>query len=102
MDHWEYLRHLTLDSHAPANPPGVLDAKTRSLVRLGALVAVLATAPSVRAEIDAAVSAGATAAEIVDVLDAVLPVVGRPRVVAAAPKVALGLGDDPDLLHHPG
>ncbi|WP_435199299.1 carboxymuconolactone decarboxylase family protein [Janibacter sp. GS2] len=102
MDHWEYLRHLTLDSHEPAAPPGALDAKARSLVRLGALVAVLATAPSVRAEIDVAVSTGATAAEIVDVLDTVLPVVGRPRVVAAAPKVALALGDDLDLLDDPG
>jgi hypothetical protein len=42
------------------------------------------------------VSAGATAAEIVDVLVGVIPVVGLPCVVAAAPKLALALGYDFD------
>ena len=47
---------------------------------------------------DAAVSAGASADEIVDVLIGVSTVVGVPRVVAAAPKVALALGYDLDDL----
>ena len=38
--------------------------------------------------------AGATAAEIVDVLVGVIPVVGLPSVVAAAPKLAMALGYD--------
>jgi hypothetical protein len=42
------------------------------------------------------VNAGAAAAEIVDVLIGVIPVVGLPRVVAAAPKLALALGYDLD------
>jgi alkylhydroperoxidase/carboxymuconolactone decarboxylase family protein YurZ len=46
-------------------------------------------APTYGAQVDAAVDAGATAAEIVDVLAGVIPVVGRPCVVAATPKHAL-------------
>ncbi len=61
-------------------------------MRLGALVAVGGTSPSYGAEADAAVSAGATAAEIVDVLTAVVPIVGMPCVVAAAPRLAMALG----------
>jgi 4-carboxymuconolactone decarboxylase len=73
-----------------------LDARTLALVRLAALVAVGGAVPSFGAQADAAVSAGATAAEIVDVLLGVVPVVGLPRVVAAAPKLALALGYDTD------
>ena len=74
----------------------VLDPKTLALVRLGALVAVGGARPSYGAAADAAVNAGATAAEIVDVLVAIVPVVGQPCVVAAAPKLATALGYDTD------
>jgi 4-carboxymuconolactone decarboxylase len=73
-----------------------LDLKTLELVRLAALVAVGGAVPSYGAQADSAVSAGASAAEIVDVLVGVIPVVGLPCVVAAAPKVALALGYDLD------
>ena len=73
-----------------------LDARTLALVRLAALVAVGGAVPSYGAQADAAVDAGATAAEIVEVLVAVIPVVGLPCVVAAAPKLALALGHDVD------
>ena len=73
-----------------------LDPKTLALVRIGALVAVGGAVPSYGSEADAAVSAGATAAEIVDVLLAVVSVVGRPTVVAAAPSLAMALGYDVD------
>jgi 4-carboxymuconolactone decarboxylase len=76
--------------------PVVLDPKTLELVRLAALVAVGGAVPSYGAQADSAVSAGATAAEIVDVLVGVIPIVGLPRVVAAAPKLALALGYDLD------
>jgi 4-carboxymuconolactone decarboxylase len=47
------------------------------------------------------VSAGATAAEIVDVLVGVVPIVGLPCAVAEAPKLALALGQDvDDVLEH--
>jgi len=73
---------------------GGLDAKSLALVRLGALVAVGGAGPSYGAQADAAVDAGATAIEIVDVLAGVIPVVGLPCVVAATPKLALALGYD--------
>ena len=76
--------------------PGELDPKTLALVRLAALVSVGGSEPSYGAETDAAVDAGATAAEIVDVLVGVVPVVGLPCVVAAAPKLAMALGYDID------
>ena len=71
-----------------------LDPKTLALVRIGALVAVGGAVPSYGAEADAAVSAGATAAEIVEVLLGVVSVVGLPSVVAAAPSLAMALGYD--------
>ena len=73
-----------------------LNPKTLALVRLAALVAVGGAVPSYGAQADAAVGAGATAAEIVDVLVGVVPVVGLPSVVAAAPKLAMALGYDID------
>jgi 4-carboxymuconolactone decarboxylase len=73
-----------------------LDPKTLALVRLAALVAAGGAVPSYGAQADAAVNAGATAAEIVDVLVGVIPIVGLPRAVAAAPKLALALGYDTD------
>jgi len=75
-----------------------LDPKTMALARLAALVAVGAAVQSFGEHADAAVSAGASADEIVDVLVGVCPVVGKPRVVAAAPKLALALGYDLDDL----
>ena len=83
------------DTQAAGLDP-TLDPRTLALVRLAALVAVGGAVPSYGAQADAAVDAGATAAEIVEVLVAVIPVVGLPRVVAAAPKLALALGHDVD------
>lgn len=104
MEYTERLRHLALNDALTAEDPfdgtGLgspeLDPKTLALVRLAALVAVGAAVPSYGAQTDAAVSAGATVAEIVDVLVGVVPVVGLPCVVAAAPKLALALGYDTD------
>ena len=108
LDYTELLRRLSLnDDRIAANVPRdvgadspepalALDTRTLALVRLGALVAVGGAVPSYGAQADAAVDAGATAAEIVDVLVGIIPVVGMPCVVAAAPKVALALGHDVD------
>ena len=102
LDYMERLRRLAIndariaDDHGDGLGSGELDPKTLALVRLAALVAVGGAVPSYGAQADAAVSAGATAAEIVDVLVGVLPIVGLPRVVAAAPKLALALGYDTD------
>jgi 4-carboxymuconolactone decarboxylase len=106
LDYTDLLRRLSLhderdvaDVFGGAGSPGVdpiLDPRTLALVRLAALVAVGGAVPSYGAQADAAVDAGATAAEIVDVLVGVIPVVGLPRVVAAAPKLAMALGHDVD------
>ena len=68
--------------------------KVNSLVRLGALVAVGASTTSLRHTVRLALAAGATEAEIVDVLVAVAPMVGMARVVAIAPKLAAAIGYD--------
>jgi len=65
------------------------------------LVAAAGVVPSYGAQADAAVNAGATAAEIVDVLNGVIPIVGLPRAVAAAPKLALAPGYDTDNASEP-
>ncbi len=104
MDYTERLRLLALNTARTAEDPSAgagvgspeLDPKTLALVRLAALVAVGAAVPSYGEQAEAAVSAGATAAEIVGVLVGVVPVVGLPCVVAAAPKLALALGYDTD------
>jgi 4-carboxymuconolactone decarboxylase len=104
LDHIEQLRRLALNDSgftesclggAGAASAG-LDAKALALVRLAALVAVGGSGASFGAHADAAISAGASGAEIVDVLVGVVPTVGLPRVVAAAPKVGLALGYDTD------
>jgi alkylhydroperoxidase/carboxymuconolactone decarboxylase family protein YurZ len=104
VDYAERLRRLVINDACFAGTgtgrtdvePRNLDPKTLALVRLAALVAVGGAVPSYGAHADAAVDAGATAAEIVDVLVGVIPVVGLPAVVATAPKLALALGYDTD------
>ena len=100
MDHIEILRRLAINDErllaellGPAGvevdtrqPDRALDPRTLALVRLAALAAVGGAVSSYGSQADAAVDAGASAAEMVDVLIAVLPVVGIPCVVAAAPK----------------
>ena len=55
-----------------------------------------AEARSSREYVAAALAAGATEAEVVDVLLAVASTVGLARLVSAAPSLALGLGLDLD------
>jgi len=111
VDYTERLRCLAIndDRLADENSPcrtgsGALDRKSLTLARLAALIAVGGAGASYGAEADAAIGAGATTSEIVDVLVGVIPVVGLPRVVAAAPKLALALGYDIEeaLQYQPG
>jgi 4-carboxymuconolactone decarboxylase len=100
VDYTERLRRLTINDHRLGEDAGEvdgLDGKTLALVRIAALVAVGGAEPSFGAEADAAVSAGASPSEIVDVLAGVVPVIGLPLAVAAAPKLALALGCDVGL-----
>jgi 4-carboxymuconolactone decarboxylase len=71
-----------------------LDSKSLALVRIAGLVAIGGAVPSFGAEAEAAVAAGASPEEIVDVLVGLIPVLGLPCVVTAAPRLALALGCD--------
>ena len=104
MDYTERLRRLAINDlrlaedclRGPEVESSDLCPKSLALVRLAALIAVDGAVPSYLAQAESAMSVGATCAEIVDVLLAVVPIVGFPRVVAAAPKLALALGYDID------
>lgn len=69
-----------------------LDARTFSLVKIAALVAVDAPPASYLWQVANALDAGASPAQILGVLRAVAPQVGGPRVVAAAPEIMVALG----------
>jgi 4-carboxymuconolactone decarboxylase len=73
-----------------------LDPRSHAFTRLGALVAVGATATCYGAQVDAALAAGVTVDEVVGVLVAVAPTVGLTKVSSAAPALALALGFDTD------
>ena len=85
-----YLRSAVADPGFSSD----LDAKSRSLIRLGALLAVGAGTVSLRATAEVAAAAGATDDEIVGVLLAIAPAVGNARVVGVAPHLSLALGYD--------
>jgi 4-carboxymuconolactone decarboxylase len=102
-EHERTLRRLTIGDDAyieatlaePANlAESQLDRKTRSLVRLGALIAADAAPPSYMDAIACARAHHASDDELVGCLIAVLPIVGAARVTSAAPKLALALGYD--------
>lgn len=101
-DYVQRLRQLaannqqTVEGNPSPGSPVSLTPRTLALARLAALVAIGASEPSFGEHADAAVGAGASPDEIVDILVGVRPIVGVPRVVAAAPKVALALGHDLD------
>ena len=79
-------------SARPASSP--LDRKTHALVRIAALIAIDAPSASYIDATECARAAGASDEELVGCLFAVLPTLGAPRVVSAAPKLGLALGYD--------
>ena len=102
------LRRLALSDEryvrAALADPGVssdLDAKTQSLIRLGALLSVGAATVSLRWTVELAAAAGASDEEIVGVLLAIAPAVGHARVVSVAPHLALALGYDFEAADQP-
>ncbi len=68
-----------------------LDLQSLVLVRLAALIAVDAPVSSYLLHLEPAAEAGITADQAQDVLIAVAPIVGGPRTVSAAEKIALAL-----------
>ena len=86
-------RPSSMDHPDVLGRPPVLDAETRGRGCLAALAASW-HGPYYSALADAAIDGSATVAEIVDVLVEIIPVVGLPRAVAEAPKLALAVGYD--------
>jgi 4-carboxymuconolactone decarboxylase len=82
------LLGLRLDSHEGSS----LDARTHSLLRIGALVVADAASASYQWAVETALAGGATDDEIMATLVAVAPVAGMARVVSAAPEIAIALG----------
>jgi alkylhydroperoxidase/carboxymuconolactone decarboxylase family protein YurZ len=80
----DLLVQLTADSVEASS----LDLETLMLVRLAALVAVGAPPGSYLLNLAAAAEAGIDADQVAGVLTAVAPIVGTPRVVAAASGIA--------------
>ena len=76
------------------NPDDRLDPRAAAYVRIGAAIALGASATVFEWVTAGALNAGATPDDIVDVLDATAPLVGAALVVSAAPKLALALGFD--------
>jgi 4-carboxymuconolactone decarboxylase len=73
-----------------------LDQRLFALARLAALIGLDGAAPSFIATVQDAQAAGASEAEIVATLIAVVPSVGVVRAGSAAPKISLALGYEPD------
>ncbi|MFE6964399.1 carboxymuconolactone decarboxylase family protein [Agromyces sp. NPDC057679] len=99
MDHLELLRRLAIDDDRLSGeglpePAGPLGPKSLALARLGALCGVGGTDASFSSAVDGAIRAGSTAAELVQLIVAVAPVVGMPRAVAAAQHLAVALDLD--------
>jgi alkylhydroperoxidase/carboxymuconolactone decarboxylase family protein YurZ len=79
---------------AHGTAPAHLDGRSCSLGRIAALFAIDGPESSYGWATSAALAAGVTSDELVDLLIAVAPVIGSARVVSAAPKLGLALGYD--------
>ena len=69
-----------------------LDARTFSLVKIAALIALDAPPSSYLWQVANALGSGCTPEDLLGVLKAVAPQVGGPRVVAAAPELMIAMG----------
>ncbi|GAA1782209.1 hypothetical protein [Agromyces lapidis] len=100
MDHLELLRRLAIDDDrlsgegVAESEAGPLRSKPLALARLGALCGVGGTDASFSSAADAAIRAGSTAPELVQLIVSLVPVIGMPRAVAAAQHLAVALGLD--------
>jgi 4-carboxymuconolactone decarboxylase len=73
-----------------------LDARTRAVGWLATLFALDGSVSTYSWATAAALGAGVTSEEIVELLVAMAPLIGTARVVCAAPKLGLALGYDVD------
>ena len=103
-DREETLRRLTLgddayldallDERQAAPEQATLNWVGEALVKLGALAATDGSDLAWQQTVGCALDAGLSADEVVDALVVLAPVIGRTRVMAIAPKVALATGFD--------
>ena len=88
-----FIDSLLGKDRASASVSGI-DPVSHALLRIAALIAIDAAPPSYMSAVEAGLDAGASYDEIVGTLIAVMPIVGVPRVVSAAPNLGLALGYD--------
>jgi alkylhydroperoxidase/carboxymuconolactone decarboxylase family protein YurZ len=69
-----------------------LDGRTFALVKIAALVALDAPSSSYAWQVGNAIEEGVTPEDLLGVLRAIVPQVGGPRVMAAAPEIMEALG----------
>jgi 4-carboxymuconolactone decarboxylase len=73
-----------------------LDELTEALIRVAVLVPLDAPQSSYQVAVEAAMRAGASLEDLLATLVATIEAVGVPRVVSAAPRIALAAGYDVD------
>lgn len=89
-----YLDAVVSTPSGAAAARASLDARTRGFGRLATLFALDGSVSTYGWATSAALAAGATSDEIVELLIAMAPLIGSARVVCAAPKLGLALGYD--------
>jgi 4-carboxymuconolactone decarboxylase len=76
--------------------PARLDELTEALIRVAVLVPLDAPQSSYQSAVEAAMRVGASLEDLLATLVATIGAVGVPRVVSAAPRIALAAGYDVD------
>ena len=95
-DRWERAAAESSSSSASTKGP---DPRSVCLLRLGALVASVSSQATFQHLVTDSIIAGLGSDEIIEAMAALTSVVGRARVAAAAPKLALALGYDLGTIH---
>ena len=90
---------VTLERCNDEGGGGLLDTRTAALVRLAGVVALQSSPQTYEWLVTAALTAGASEAEVVGVLDALVPLVGVTRVSNAAVNVAAAIDCPLDAEH---
>ncbi len=90
-----FLATLASPERCPIDIPR-LDPLTAALVQVGVLIAMDAPQSLYEVAVQAAERAGARPEQLLAVLVSVAGAVGSPRVVSAAPRIALAAGYDVD------
>jgi alkylhydroperoxidase/carboxymuconolactone decarboxylase family protein YurZ len=85
-----------IDWPRPERACSGLDEKTNALLRLAAVVAVGSSGRCHGLFVRRALDAGAAVEEVLGTMTTIAPILGLGRLVAATPKIALGLGYDID------